>query len=101
MALAHERVRRAPADPPILFEEDLLTEDQQFEAVKSIAVELNRLAHNAPMPTEEDGYMNVAVIVRSLSVLCRASVQALAQLTVAMAEHNGCNAEDDAREVQH
>lgn len=78
-----------------------MTEDQEWQAIKSIAVELDRLAHEAPTPTLEDSCENIALIVRGLNELCRNSVEALAKLTACLLEHTGCETiADDAREVQ-
>jgi hypothetical protein len=71
-----------------------LTEDQEWQAIRSIAIELDRLAHEAPTPTLEDSCENIALIVRGLNELCRNSVEALAKLTAAMLEQRGCDVAD-------
>jgi hypothetical protein len=68
-----------------------MTEEQQFEAINSLAAELARLAHKAPVPSEEDSCFNIACIVRGLSELCRNNTQALAKLVHCLVERSGCS----------
>jgi hypothetical protein len=57
-----------------------VTEDQQMEAIKSLAVELNRLSHAAPSPSNEDDCANIAVIVRSMDRLCANNREGVAKI---------------------
>jgi hypothetical protein len=79
-----------------------LTEgDRRYAAIESLAAELDRIAHEAPTPSVEDSCENIALIVRAMNSLCRNSVQALAQIALAMLEHAGCEtiADNATREV--
>jgi hypothetical protein len=82
-----------------LFEEEVLTEEQEIAAIESIAAELNRIAHIAPTPTLEDSCENIALVVKGLNTLCRNTVEALAKLTVCLIEQSGCASGDAQQEV--
>jgi hypothetical protein len=75
-----------------------VTEDQQLASIESLAIELNRLAHAAPTPGDEQDCSNVAVIVRSMDRLCLNAREALAKITyylcqIAAHEHDDGNRE--------
>jgi len=74
-------------------------EDQQLEAIKSLAVELNRLSHIAPAPSAEDDCMNVALIVRVIDRLCSNNRDGVAKLMSCLTEIQ--HAHDDANQEVH
>jgi hypothetical protein len=76
-----------------------MTEDQECAAIRSIAVELDRIAHDAPTPTLEDSCENIALVVKGLNTLCRNTVEALAKLTACLIEQTGCASDDVKQEV--
>jgi hypothetical protein len=62
-----------------------MTEEQQMAGIKSLAVELDRLAHAIDVPDDDttDQALNLAIVVQALGggKLCSHELNALAKLT--------------------
>jgi hypothetical protein len=76
-----------------------LNEDQQLEAIKSLAVELHRLSHVAPTPNELDDDFNVAVIVRGLTPTLPEQPRGVSKNSPLFPNHDDTNREGDAHTV--